>query len=388
MANMIKRLLDLNKFNRSFFLFGPRQVGKTFLIQNTVTCDLYINLLEQSEFLRYSRELSILRKEMRSVKKNAPVIVIDEIQRCPDLLNEVQIIITENPGTIFIMSGSSARKLKRVGTNLLGGRALNVHLHPLTYAELKENYDMDAMLRFGALPSIYLEKGTERKNELLKSYAELYLNEEIRQEAITRNIPAFAHFLELAAFENGNIHKFQNMAREVGVHSKTIKEYFSILEDTLVGFMLFPYKKSARRRLVSHPKFYFFDTGASTALRRESSLEIVKGTERYGRLFEHLIILETKRALDYLNTNAALSFFRTSDGAEADLIIEQKGKVWAVEIKSSSAPRISDIRGLRSFISDHKVDKAFCVCQTPRAYADSGIEFMPWQDYLGLLIKP
>ena len=330
---MIKRTLDLNKYSKSLFLFGPRQVGKTFLITNTVSYDLFINLLIQSEYLRYSRNPSILSKEIGSLTKSDPVVVIDEIQRCPDLLNEIQNILA-NPGVKFILSGSSARKLKRIGTNLLGGRALNLHLHPLTFEELKQQTDLDEILKFGTLPNIIIEKNFDEKIQLLKGYSELYLKEEIQQEAVTRNVPAFAHFLELAAHENGNVLNFQNIAREVGIHSKTVKEYFNILEDTLVGFMLHPYKRSLRKRLISHPKFYLFDIGVGNALRKELSLELTSGTKKYGRLFEHFIILETMRLIDYHQKDAAASYFRTSDGAEVDLIIEFPDSVWELEIKS------------------------------------------------------
>ena len=382
---MFKRLLNLAQIKPSFFLFGPRQVGKTFLIQHTLKPDLYVNLLSSHEHKRYSRDPSLLSREAGEIKNEPGLLVIDEIQRCPELLNEVQIILGNKPQTQCILTGSSARKLKRAGVNLLGGRAITVHLHPLTSQEMGGEYPLIDILQFGSLPNVVLEKEEINKARLLKAYAETYLKEEVQQEALTRNIPAFSKFLELAAFENGNVINYQNLARETGVHSKTIKEYFQILEDTLLGYLLFPYGKSHRRRVISHPKFYFFDCGIVTALRGDLSQEIAAGTPPFGRKFEHLIILETKRLLDYREREAKISFFRTSDGAEVDLILELCNEIWAVEIKSSSAPALSEVRGLRGFIKDHKYNRALCVCQTPHPFKNEGVEFMPWQDFLAQL---
>lgn len=383
---MINRTLNLTSYNNSLFLFGPRQVGKTSLIINTLSPDIYINLLKHAEFVRYAKDPSLLSKEAHSFKEGKELlIVIDEIQRCPELLNEIQMLIDGRQKTRFVLTGSSARKLRRAGVNLLGGRAITLHLHPFTHEELKEGFSLEDALRFGTIPRIALSKNESEKIRMLKGYVETYLKEEIQQEALTRNIPAFARFLELAAFENGNLLNFQNIAREVGVHAKTVKEYFQILEDTLIGFFLYPYTKSHREKLVSHPKFYFFDRGVVSALKNSVSSQLVAGSPPYGDAFEHWIILEMKRLLDYREREANISFFRTSDGAEVDIVLEHSGKIWAIEIKSSSAPRMSDLRGLKSFMADHKCDKALCVCQTPRPYTTGGVEFVPWKDFFVML---
>ncbi|MDD5291873.1 MAG: AAA family ATPase [Candidatus Omnitrophica bacterium] len=379
---MIPRILQLTQYKSSIFLFGPRQVGKTYLIKHTLPSDLFIDLLDHNEFLRYAKDVSVLSKEVRAINKDERRVVIDEIQRCPELLNEVQLIMGSSQKTQFILTGSSARKLKRAGTNLLGGRAITLHLHPFTREELGEKFILEEAIQLGAIPGIVLAKDRQEKIRLLKSYVETYLKEEIQQESLTRNIPAFARFLELAAHENGNILNFQNIAREVGIHSKTIKEYFSILQDTLLGFLLYPYVKSSRTKIVSHPKFYFFDRGVACALRGELSRELIPGTDPYGRAFEHWVILEAARLLDYYEKEAKMSFFKTTDGAEVDLILESGNKVWAVEIKSSNQPRLSDVRGMRSFMKDHKYDRALCVCQTPRLFVAENIEFLPWGDFL------
>lgn len=380
--NMITRSLDFKKYHNSLFLFGPRQVGKTYLIKHTLSADIFIDLLKHSEFLRYAKDVSLLSKEAEALKKDKGLIVVDEIQRCPELLNEVQLLMEERPQLQFILTGSSARKLKRSGVNLLGGRAITLHLYPFTYQELGKNFILDEAMHFGTLPKVALEKEKQGKIRLLRSYLETYLQEEIHQESLTRNIPAFAKFLELAAYENGNLINFQSLAREVGIHSKTIKEYFCILEDTLLGFLLYPYGKSHRTKMVAHPKFYFFDCGVAAALRNALAGDLTVGTPPYGRAFEHFITLEIKRLLDYSEAESKMSFFRTTDGAEVDLILELKDEVWAIEIKASSEPCLSDARGLRSFIKDHKYAKALCVCLTPRSFVADKIEFIPWQSFL------
>ncbi len=384
---MIPRTLSLLDYHNSLFLFGPRQVGKTYLIKQTLSPDIFINLLDHREFLRYANDVSILSSEISALSKENAQIVIDEIQRCPDLLNEIHLIMEEHPDIQFILTGSSARKLRRGGVNLLGGRAISLHLSPLTHEELSDNFSLNDALQFGTLPHIVLAKNKEDKVRLLKAYVETYLKEEIQQEALTRNIPAFARFLELSAYENGNILNFQNLSREVGVHSKTIKEYFNILEDTLVGFLFYPYSKSHRSRIVSHPKFYFFDCGVTSSLRGELSRELIPGTPPYGNAFEHFIIIETMRLLSCYEMEAKLSFFRTTDGAEVDMIIDFAGDVWAVEIKSSSQPKLSDVKGLRSFISDHNFKRALCVCNTPRIFKKDQIEFIPWRSFFEQLIS-
>jgi uncharacterized protein len=384
---MLSRTINLKKHHHSLFLFGPRQTGKTCLINNTLSPDIFINLLKHDEFLRYARDVSLLSKEAKALKRSKALIVIDEIQRCPELLNEVQLIMQDRPGFQFIMTGSSARKLKRTGINLLGGRAITLHLYPFTHEELGKDFSLDEAMRFGTLPKISLEKDKQDKARLLKSYIETYLQEEIQQESLTRNVPSFSAFLELAAHENQNLLNFQGLAREVGVHSKTIKEYFHILEDTLIGFLLYPYKKSHRTKIVSHPKFYFFDCGIVSALKNSLGMELASGTPPFGRAFEHFMVIETKRLMDYYEIPARLSFFRTTDGAEVDLILEFENQIWAIEIKASKAPQSSRVRGLKSFIKDHQHARALCVCLTPRVFIEDNIEFLPWQDFMELLKK-
>jgi predicted AAA+ superfamily ATPase len=384
---MYARLLDIARSKHSVFLLGPRQVGKTSLIKATLKPDLYVNLLLQKEYLRYAKDPSLLTAEVKVIaqKKKSPLIVVDEIQRCPELLNEIHSMIESDIKPRFVMTGSSARKLKRTGVNLLGGRAIKKNLFPLTHGEIGSTFVLSDALRFGTLPSLVLESDTTEKIQLLQSYVETYLKEEVQQEAITRNIPAFARFLELAAFENGNLLNFNNIARDVGVGSKTIKDYFQILEDTLIGFFLLPYTRSHRDKLVKHPKFYFFDPGVVSALKSTLSSELIPGTPPYGHAFEHWCILEIQRLLAYRNKEARIHFFKTNDGTEIDLIIEMNNEVWAIEIKSSSHPTGSDLRGLKSFVKDHKPNFAICLCQTPRPFVIDKIEVLPWIDFFDRL---
>ena len=381
---MIKRALDLKSIEVSCFLLGPRQVGKTCLIGATLQPDFWIDLLNQGEFIRYSKNPDTLFDEVQShMTSKGTLVVIDEIQRCPELLNVVHRLLSKYNNIQFVLTGSSARKLRCRGVNLLGGRAATFHLHPFTANELQDEFKLDVALRFGTLPKIYLAASEKNKQALLKGYVETYLKEEVQQEALTRNIPSFARFLELAAFENGNILNFSNLSREVGVDAKTLKGYFQVLEDTLLGFWLFPYARSHRERLVKHPKFYFFDTGVCRALRGELANELVLGSSPYGYAFEHWILCEARRTLDYGNRSVNLYFYATNNGTEVDLILEwPHHKTWAIEIKSSSQPNLTDLKGLKSFISDHKVDRVICACNTPRRYVTQGIEFLPWHEFI------
>lgn len=382
---MITRILDLKASKSSLFLFGPRQTGKTSIIENTLQPDIFINLLDYDSFMRYSTDPSLLAKEAGKLTKDGALVVVDEIQKCPELLNSIHMLLEQKKTIKFILTGSSARKLRKAGVNLLGGRAITLHLYPFVEAELKELFILDDILQYGALPKIYLEKDLQEKMRLLKSYVETYLKEEIAQEAIVRNLPAFTRFLELAAEENGNVINFQKLARETGIHSKTIKGYFQILEDTLVGRMLYPYKNPARRRLISHPKFYFFDCGVVTALKRGLQKELMRSSAEYGRAFEHWVFTELAAAIDYYELEAELNFYRTADGAEVDFVIEKNDEIWAIEVKASPNPALASLRGLRGFMRDNPAAKCFCLCTTPRKYSDGGIEFISCREFIQLI---
>ncbi|MFH1259348.1 MAG: AAA family ATPase [Elusimicrobiota bacterium] len=286
---MINRQIKLPK-NRSFFLFGPRQSGKTTLIQQLFTKKIYsINLLLNDQFFKYSKQPSLLRYEVEKKieTKEIETVFIDEIQRIPSLLNEVQYLI-DNYKIKFILTGSSCRKLKRGGANLLGGRAVQRFLFPFTWNEIKGQTDLTEILHFGSLPHVFNQKNITDKRDALKSYCDIYLREEIQAESIVRNLGSFSRFLDMAASQFGEIINFSNIARECQLPVMTIKSYYEILEDTLLGFKLDPWRKSIRKRLGAHPKFYLFDNGVTNAINKY--LDSISDPFLQGKLFEQFII--------------------------------------------------------------------------------------------------
>ncbi len=384
---MFKRLITLPVGRHSFFLFGPRQTGKTTLIQTLLSAGIphfSTNLLEIETYIKYSRDPALFRQEIEYWLKKHPkgVVFVDEIQKLPLLLDQIHSMIETHKGRLtFIMTGSSARKIKRAPVNLLAGRAWSFNLFPLTYPEIGDAFHLKEVLRYGTLPIILTMEGKD-KVRTLKAYTETYLKEEILAESIVRNIPAFSRFLELAADQSGMSVNYNNFARETGVASKTIKEYYQVLEDTLLAFVLQPYLKSARKRVVSHPVYYLFDLGVLNALCRRLEAEPVTGTDLYGRLFEHFILLEIYRLNRYSEKDWPMFYWRTSQGAEVDLVLDTGRGLWAVEIKSTTRIRPSDLRGLYSFLGDYKGSKGICITAADRPYEVGGIECLPWQEFL------
>ena len=379
-----KRLLELPQKNH-FFLFGPRQVGKSTLLKESFAEDktLYYNLLLEKEYTRLVANPSLLAEEINSADPSISHVIIDEVQRIPALLNEVHNLIENaEPKRVFVLSGSSARQLKRGRANMLGGRAWTRHLYPLTSAELGEDFDLARALRFGTLPAIYLGDD-ENARESLESYVDTYLTEEIKAEALVRNIGGFTRFLKLAASESGNLLNYSNIAREAAANNQMIKTYFQILEDTLIGYFLQPYDKSTRKRLVKHPKFYLFDNGVRNALLKTLACNIEPATYAYGVAFEHFIINELIRLNKYHKLDWDLSFYRTTSGAEVDLIIEKpNGETIAVEIKSSEVPSKGDLRSLFSFQEVCPQAQLVCVSRAPHKRDLGGIVVYPWQEFL------
>jgi len=373
----VERRLSIDPLDSSVFLFGCRQVGKTWLLRRSLTPDIYIDLLRKSEQVRYTANAGLLYDEVQALDKGHPLIVIDEVQKAPGLLDEVHRTIESPCGPSFVLTGSSARKLKRSHANMLGGRAITLRLFPFCYTEVKDSFSLSEYLQFGGLPRVFMANTRRKRKQLLESYVATYLNEEIYEEASIRNLPAFTRFLEFAGHENGNVINFSAISMQLGVSSNTVKEYFRILEDTLLGFRLMPYRKSLRKRLTKHPKFYFIDPGFVFALKRMLSVELVEGTPLFGDAFEHFVILEAIKAISYTGAEISASFFRTSDGAEVDLVLEKHGRVIPVEIKSTTAPGVPS--GLRSFLRDHEVVAAYCACRAPRAYSRENVLFIPWQ---------
>lgn len=384
---MIDRMIKLPK-RHSFFLFGPRQTGKSTLLKALFLSNstLYYNLLKSEEFLRLSANSAIFREEVLSRDRRQTHIIVDEIQRVPQLLNEVHALMAEKDAPFFVMSGSSARKLKRAKSNLLAGRAWSYSLYPLTHIELGAEFSLNRALDLGTLPSVYLSDGIDDAKHTLKAYVETYLKEEIQEEALVRNLGGFLRFLTLAGDENGNVINYSNIARETGTSYHTVKEYFQILEDTLIGFLLLPYARSARKRLVKHPKFYFFDTGVHRALTKKIAVPLEKKTSDYGRAFEHFIITEILRLADYKELDYKFSFYGSSNQAEVDLIIETpKGKTIAVEIKATDNPNMGSLRGLKSFAEICPDAALYCASLAPRRRVVDDISILPWKELFQII---
>jgi predicted AAA+ superfamily ATPase len=278
------------------------------------------------------------------------------------------------------MTGSSARKLKRAGSNLLAGRAFVHSLFPLTHRELADGFDLDSALQFGTLPGLLKFDSREEKNSFLRAYALTYLKEEIWGEQTVRKLDPFRKFIEIAAQCNGKILNFTHIARDVGVDTKTVQSYFQILEDTLVGFMLEPYHRSLRKRQRQAPKFYLFDTGVKRALDRSLNVGLAPGTYAYGEALEHLVIAEAMRLNEYKQSDFGFYYLRTKDDAEIDLIVERPGAPTAlVEIKSASRVDERDVRTLERFAADMPSSEAFLLSRDPVAKRIGRVQALPWQ---------
>lgn len=380
---MIKRSISLPE-TRSFFLFGPRQTGKSSLILDRYGAAAWtVNLLHSEDFIRYAKQpgqyrLDVLEPYRAGIRR----FILDEVQRVPDLLNEVHALLELYPAAQFILLGSSARKLKRGGANLLGGRAVQRFLHPFTRAELGERFDLDDALRFGTLPPL-LGLPAADKQDILRAYAETYLREEIQMEGLVRNLGGFYRFLEVAGSAYGELLNFSNVARECQLPVRSVQSYYEVLEDTLVGFRLMPWMKSARKRLVAHPKFYFFDTGVTNAINRR--LSAPPDPRTHGRLFEQWLILETWRQLQYAGSETRLFFWRTNTGAEVDLLVERHGElIGAYEFKSAPEVGGDDFSGLRAFRGEHPDVPLSVVYRGQRAYRTDDIHVIPWQQFVEL----
>lgn len=380
---MFHRLLQLPK-NHHFFLFGARNTGKTTLMnaQFPIDATLKIDLLDEDEFLKFDAHPGQLSQIVAALPNSMTHIIIDEIQRIPKLLNAVHKLMTET-NKKFILSGSSARKLKRGGANLLAGRAFVYHLYPLSFLEIGNVFDIDSALQWGTLPGLFACTSEAEKKLFLQAYAKTYLKEEIWTEQLIRQLNPFRKFLEVAAQCNAKIINYSNIARDVGVDDKTVINYFSILEDTLIGFFLEPFHSSFRKRLATKPKFYFFDTGVVKALSQQTSIQLVPQTSAYGEAFEHYIILECVRLASYFNLEYRFSYLQTQSDAEIDLIVERPGKkLLAIEIKSTKNIHDKDLSTFISLTQDLPDCEALCLCQEKYPKQIANVLVLPWQDGL------
>jgi len=361
----------------SFFLWGPRQTGKSTLLRQTYKNARWVDLLKSEEFRRYLAHPEVLREEIEATATDpGQQIVIDEIQKAPALLDEVHWLI-ENHGLHFALCGSSARKVKRGAANLLGGRAIRYELHGLCAGELGRDFELDRLLNHGYLPRIYQ---ADRPNRMLDVYIADYLKEEVAAEGLVRNLPTFSDFLDIAAFSDGQIVNFSNIARDCGVSSHTVKNYFRILEDTLLASWLPAYRRRPKRRVISAPKFYFSDVGIVNRLARRG--ELLVGSENYGKAFENWVFHELSTYLSYNKSDAKLSYWRLASGVEVDFVLGDMHI--AIEAKSTARTHDGHLKGLRSIITDYpRIQRRIVVSREARARRTSdGIEVMPAADFV------
>ena len=329
--------------NESVFLFGARQTGKTTLLKKQFPNAIYFDLLQTDVLNRFRQRPALLRESLEQANEGT-LVIIDEIQQIPELLNEIHWLIT-NKQIRFILCGSSARKLKRQGVNTLGGRAVPQYLFPFVSCEIPD-FNIDRAVNNGMIPRHYMK---ENPTSLLKAYVGVYLREEIQAESLVRNLTGFSRFLEIAAMTDGEIVNYLNIASDCGVSANTVKEYFQILEDTLVGYMIPAFTKKAKRKVVQSPRFYLFDVGVTNYLLGRTNLR--RGTTDYGHAFEHIVIQELVAYLNYTDNPNKLSYWRTYTQVEVDVILGD-AKV-AIEIKSVEEVLPKHLKGLKSFADEH-----------------------------------
>ena len=377
MTERYARLLtiDLPAY-QSAFLWGARKTGKTTLLREQFPQSIFIDFLQTDTFIEYIKAPFLLRERLLAVQEEAvkhPVI-IDEVQKVPQVLDEVHWLI-ENHGLQFILCGSSARKLKRGQANLLGGRAWRFELFPLVSAEVKK-LNLLRALNNGLIPNHYQQDNCRRS---LRGYVQDYLKEEVFHEGLTRNIPAFSRFFEAMGYSHGSLVNYTNIARECGVSSKTVKEYYQILVDTLLGTFVLPFKKRQERQVISKaPKFYLFDVGVAGAICKRTIVE-EKG-ELFGTAFEHFIYLEMLAHRSYHEIDYEINFWRTKSGQEVDFVLGD-GEV-AVEIKSTAMVDRRALRPMKTFIELYNPRQAIVVCNEKEERLHSGIRIMPWRIFL------
>jgi predicted AAA+ superfamily ATPase len=370
---MLKREQTFKNIDKeSAFLWGPRQTGKSMLLKTLYPKALYFDLLLNDQFGRFLRNPSLLRETVEADNSPGPV-VIDEIQRLPVLLNEIHWLI-ENRNKQFILSGSSPRKILRTGANLLGGRASRYELYPLIFKEIPD-FDLNRALNHGLLPRHYLSNNPGR---LISAYIGSYLRDEIISEARIRNVSSFSRFLETAAFSNGEIVNYSNIAAECGVSAPTIKEYFQILEDTLIGRFLPSFQKKPKRRVILSPKFYLFDVGIANNLLKRG--KIIQGSEYFGHAFEHFIYHEIYSHCHYSGLNYPFHYWRTASQIEVDFIIGDLDA--AIEVKATTMAHEKHMRGLMSFAEEYNVKKLILVSNDPFPRLTGKIMIMPWHVFL------
>lgn len=359
----------------TFFLWGPRQTGKTTLLRTTYPQAFWIDLLRSEEYRDYMEKPERLRQRIEA-RPGTRQVVIDEIQKVPALLNEVH-LLHESRGVRFALGGSSARKLRRGAANLLGGRAVRYELHGLTASELGGAFDLDRILNHGTLPTVYQ---SERPRRLLRSYVADYLKEEVAAEGLIRRLPAFSEFLNVAALSDTDLVNYSNIARDCATSGRTVKDYFGILEDTLLGRWLPAYRRRPKRRVIASPKFYFTDVGVVNELARRGPLQ--PRSELYGKAFENWVFHELCAHNAYGEREAALSYWRLAGGTEVDFVVDDLKL--AVEAKAAARVTSDHLKGLRQLAADQKgVGRRIVVClESQRRRTDDGILILPAAEFV------
>lgn len=359
---------------RSFFLFGPRGVGKTSWVTKQFPDAQVFDLLESETYRKFLADPSRLSESISP--KFEGWIAIDEIQRVPELLNEIHRLIEKNK-LKFILTGSSARKLRKKGTNLLAGRALTYAMHPLTSRELGKDFDLKRALNLGMLPSIWSQ--TEPK-KYLQAYLKTYLREEVQEEGLTRNLSSFSRFMEVATFSQGSVLNLSNVGRDADIHRKVVEDYFSILEDLLIGIKLPIFSRRAKRKLIKHSKFFYFDVGIFRELRPKGPLD--SESELDGPSLETFILQEIRALNDYLDLGFTLHYWRTTQDQEIDFVLYgQKGLI-AIEVKRSARVADDDLKALHLFLEDYPMARAYLIYGGNKKQRIGAIEIVPVLDFL------
>lgn len=370
----IPRQLKLSNLlkKKSFFLFGPRAVGKSYLIRETLPGSVVYNLLDPVLVRDLSRNPNLIEQRQDDWQK---LIVVDEIQKLPGILDEVHRLIEEKSAR-FLLTGSSAKKLRSAGVNLLAGRAWEARLFPLIWRELP-NPDLDSFLLKGGMPSVVLSKDPW---EELSAYTATYLEQEIRAEAYVKDLGQFVTFLDIVATKIAEELNYQSIASDLGVSPPTVSNYFQLLEDTLLGFRLYPYSKTKKRKAVSRPKFYLFDLGISSALLNRR--ELPAKSDAYGKAFEHFIALEITAYLSYARRPEKLTYWRSQSGMEIDFVV---GDSLAIEVKSSDSVPDRALKGLKAFMEEGISKRHILISKERVRRKVGGIEILPWEIFLEML---
>lgn len=372
------RLLNMARLveHKSFFLFGPRSTGKTTLLRDQFAPEAIINLPRAAEFLPLAQNPATLVERVREIRRTSPVVIIDEIQKLPGLLDEVHHLI-ESESATFVLTGSSGRKLKHGGVNLLAGRAWQAALFPLVYAEIPD-FDLHRYLLFGGLPQVY---PSDLPFEELDAYINTYLYEEILAEGATRDLATFSRFLKVAATVNGEQVNFSNVSSDTGVSASSVRAWFEILNDTFLGFLLEPWRGGLKRKTASTAKFYLFDVGVWNFLRGTTILD--QGSDLFGKAFEHWIAMELRAYLSYRRIKSTLTYWRTYTGLEVDFIIDN---LFAVEVKAASRVSAKHLRGLRAFHEEAPhLPRILVSLDEVHRTTEDGIRLLHWRRFVDLL---